>query len=254
MIIEDAHRIGLAQLYQLKGRIGRGPRQAYAYITYPAQKLLSEDSLKRLKTIRDFTSFGSGYKIALRDLQIRGAGNILGLSQSGHFGEVGYEMYARILSEVLSSSAGQEPEKTISTEIDLLINAFIPQQYIANEAQRIDLYHQIARLHSLSEADLLKKSLTDRYGAVPKAVENLLQIGYIKNFAHALDIEKIVQEKTVIKILPAASFDTLLLEPLYKRYPYRIVKNKGLHYLHFENKLFLLRFSMCKHFSMRYIP
>ena len=238
MIIEDAHRIGLAQLYQLKGRIGRGPRQAYAYITYPAQKLLSEDSLKRLKTIRDFTSFGSGYKIALRDLQIRGAGNILGLSQSGHFGEVGYEMYARILSEVLSSSAGQEPEKTINTEIDLLINAFIPQQYIADETQRIDLYHQIARLHSLSEADLLKKSLTDRYGALPKAVENLLQIGYIKNFAHALDIEKIVQEKTVIKMLPAASFDTLLLEPLYKRYPYRIVKNKGLHYLHFENKLF----------------
>ncbi len=202
MIIEDAHRIGLAQLYQLKGRIGRGPRQAYAYITYPAQKLLSEDSLKRLKTIRDFTSFGSGYKIALRDLQIRGAGNILGLSQSGHFGEVGYEMYARILSEVLSSSAGQEPEKTISTEIDLLINAFIPQQYIANEAQRIDLYHQIARLHSLSEADLLKKSLTDRYGAVPKAVENLLQIGYIKNFAHALDIEKIVQEKPLSKYFP----------------------------------------------------
>ena len=147
-------------------------------------------------------------------------------------------MYARILSEVLSSSAGQEPEKTINTEIDLLINAFIPQQYIADETQRIDLYHQIARLHSLSEADLLKKSLTDRYGALPKAVENLLQIGYIKNFAHALDIEKIVQEKTVIKMLPAASFDTLLLEPLYKRYPYRIVKNKGLHYLHFENKLF----------------
>lgn len=238
MIIEDAHRIGLAQLYQLKGRIGRGPRQAYAYITYPADKLLSEDAQKRLKTIQDFTSFGSGYKIALRDLQIRGAGNVLGLSQSGHFGEVGYEMYTRILSEVLSSSAGKEPEKTVNTEIDLLINAFIPQQYISDEAQRMELYQQIASLDALSEVSTLKKSLIDRYGPLPQSAENLLQIGYIKNYARALDIEKIMQEKTTIKVLPAPSFDTLLLEPLHRMYPFRIVKSKNLHHLHFENELF----------------
>ena len=238
MIIEDAHRIGLAQLYQLKGRIGRGPRQAYAYITYPAQKLLSEDAQKRLKTIRDFTSFGSGYKIALRDLQIRGAGNILGLSQSGHFGEVGYEMYARILSEVLSSSVGKEPEKIVNTEIDLLMNAFIPQEYVSNEAQRMELYQQIAALSSSAEAATLKKSLTDRYGPLPQPADNLLQIGYIKNFAHQLHIEKIAQEQTTIKFLPAPSFDTLLLQPLHKIFPFRIVKSKRIDYLHFENDRF----------------
>lgn len=240
MIIEDAHKMGLSQLYQLKGRVGRSDRQAYAYITYPQNKVLPVDAQKRLKAIQDYTSFGSGHKIAMRDLQIRGAGNILGLSQSGHFGDVGYEMYARILKEVLSEAKGIEQEELNYTEIDLHVNAYVPEHYIPSSTQRMDLYKDIALLQTHQQISSLRDILTDRYGKLPYATENLLQIGYLRNFAQELGIDKIKQEKNIIKVIPYSTFDTTILQTLYKTCSFKIVTTKKqVNEIHFNNTSYL---------------
>ncbi len=240
MIIEDAHKMGLSQLYQLKGRVGRSDRQAYAYITYPQNKVLPIDAQKRLKAIRDYTSFGSGHKIALRDLQIRGAGNILGLSQSGHFGDVGYEMYSRILKEVLSEAKGIEPQEITYSEIDLHVNAYVPEHYVSSSTQRMELYRDIALLATPQQISSLREALVDRYGKLPYATENLLQIGYIRNQAQNLGIEKIKQEKNIIKMIPLATFDTTVLQELYKTCSFKVITTKKqVNELHFNNTSYL---------------
>lgn len=240
MIIEDAHKMGLSQLYQLKGRVGRSDRQAYAYITYPPNKILPQDAEKRLKAIKDFTSFGSGHKIALRDLQIRGAGNILGLDQSGHFGDVGYEMYSRILKEVILQAKGIKAEEDKYTEIDLLINAYVPEHYIPSSSQRMELYKDIASIESKQHMEELKLSLTDRYGKIPIATDNLLLIGYLKNLACNLDIEKIKQDKNIIKIIPYITFDASVLTKLYKNFTFKVITTKKQNNeIHFNNTTLL---------------
>ncbi len=240
MIIEDAHKMGLAQLYQLKGRVGRSDRQAYAYITYPQNKILPVDAQKRLKAIRDYTSFGSGHKIALRDLQIRGAGNILGLSQSGHFGDVGYEMYSRILKEVLNEAKGITQQEPLYAEIDLHVNAYVPEHYIASSAQRMELYRDIALLETPQQISSLRENIADRYGKLPYATENLLQIGYLRNLAQTLGIEKIKQEKNMIKMIPSAVFDTSILQELYKTCSFKVITTKKqVNELHFNNTSYL---------------
>ena len=194
IIIEDADRLGLAQLYQIRGRVGRSDKGAYAYITYRKNKILSEVSERRLKAIKEFTEFGSGFKIALRDLEIRGAGNILGPEQHGHMEAVGYEMYCKLLDEAVKELQGAEVEKDFEIQIDLKVSAFIPNEYILNTAQKIETYQEIANIEKEEQIAEMVDELIDRYGELPNEMINLLEVARIKCYARNLKIYKIEQK------------------------------------------------------------
>ena len=191
IIVENADRFGLAQLYQIRGRVGRSNRQAYSYITYRKDKIISEDANKRLKAIKEFTEFGSGFKIATRDLQIRGAGSLFGEFQSGHMEQVGYDMYTRLLNEVIKEEKGEKVEETIDVTIDLNVSAFIPENYIEDSSQKIEIYQDIANCRTEEDLQNIIDEIIDRYGNMPDEVNNLIEISRIKNLA---------REKQVIKI------------------------------------------------------
>ena len=200
IIIEDADRLGLSQLYQIRGRVGRSDKNAYAYITYRRNKILSEASEKRLKAIKEFTEFGSGFKIALRDLEIRGAGNILGPEQHGHMEAVGYEMYCKLLEEAVKEIQGEEVTEEVDTQIDLNITAYIPDTYIENINQKIEVYQDIANINDESEIIDVTDELIDRYGELPEESVNLLEIARIKIYARALKILSIKQNNKNVVI------------------------------------------------------
>ncbi len=192
MIIQDADRMGLSQLYQLRGRVGRSNRLAYAYLMYKRDKMLRETAEKRLQTIREFTEFGSGFKIALRDLEIRGAGNLLGAEQHGHMEAVGYDMYCRLLAEEVQTLKGEAPrEEAFETSVDLNISAFIPDFYIKNQQQRMLMYKKIAGIRTMEEYYDMQEELEDRYGDLPKSVQLLLEVVLVKAEAHTLGIRSI---------------------------------------------------------------
>ena len=195
IIIQDADRMGLSQLYQLRGRVGRSNRIAYAYLLYRRDKILREEAEKRLQTIREFTEFGSGFKIAMRDLEIRGAGNLLGAEQHGHMEAVGYDMYCRLLEEEVQNLKGEAPrEESFETAIDLNISAFIPDFYIKNQEQRMELYKKIAGIRNMDEYYDMQEELEDRYGDLPKAVQLLLEVVLVKAEAHEMGIVSITQK------------------------------------------------------------
>lgn len=201
LIVEQADRMGLSQLYQLKGRIGRSDRQSYAYFTYDRSKVLSEISEKRLKAIRDFTEFGSGYKIAMRDLELRGAGNLLGESQSGHIESIGYELYVRMLEEAVSRAKGEA--KTVHAgdiNVDVKVSAFIPDEYIPQSSDKIMMYRQIASIENEEEYSKIVEELLDRFGDPPESVENLLDIALIKRWASDLEFSRIKETKEAIEL------------------------------------------------------
>lgn len=191
MIIHDSDNLGLSQLYQLRGRVGRSGRNAYAFLMYKRDRLLKEVAEKRLQTIRDFTDLGSGYKIALKDLEIRGAGNILGMSQHGHMEAVGYEMYCKLLNQAVLRQKGEETEEEFTTAVDLDVDAFIPPEYILNELQKLDTYKRIAGLDSPDEIKEMRGELKDRFGAIPPSAENLINIAALRITAHDLYISEI---------------------------------------------------------------
>lgn len=201
IIIEDADKMGLAQLYQLRGRVGRSNKMAYAYLTYRRDKSLSEVAQKRLSAIREFTEFGSGFKIAMRDLQIRGAGNILGSQQHGHIDAVGYDMYYKILQEAVDELNGVAPKEEINCLIELDVDAHIPESYISNQEQRIDAYKKIASIEDEADYYDIIDELTDRYGDIPKSAMNVITIAAIKAEAIAQGIFEISQkdENVIIK-------------------------------------------------------
>jgi transcription-repair coupling factor (superfamily II helicase) len=196
IIVEDADRMGLAQLYQLRGRVGRSNRLAYAYITYKKDKVLSEVAEKRLQAIKEFTEFGSGFKIAMRDLQIRGAGNLLGAQQHGNIDLVGYDMYVRLLSEAINELRGTAPEEEQEVEIsvDLKVSAYIDNSYIGDENQKIEMYKKIASIQDEEDMLDIRDELIDRYGEIPEAVESLIQIAHLKVLAKKCGFSSI-QEK-----------------------------------------------------------
>ena len=199
IIVENADRLGLAQLYQIRGRVGRSDRQAYAYVTYKRDKLLSEVADKRLKAIREFTEFGSGFKIAMRDLEIRGAGSILGEVQHGHMDQVGYETYCKLLDEVVKEMQGIEVKEEKEIQIDLQISCYIPESYIEDGKQKIEIYQDIALIRDEAGAEDVIDEITDRFGTMPKEVENLIEVARIKMLAKEAEIIKIVQkEKSVL--------------------------------------------------------
>lgn len=191
MIIHDSDNMGLSQLYQLRGRVGRSNRTAYAFLMYKKDKMLKEVAEKRLAAIREFTDLGSGFKIAMRDLEIRGAGNILGSSQHGHMQAVGYDLYCKMLNEAVKTLKGIPTREDFVTTVDLDVDAFIPPSYIVNEVQKLDIYKRIAGIENQNECDDMKEELLDRFGEVPEAVENLLRIAMIRVAAHKLYVTEI---------------------------------------------------------------
>ena len=193
LIIEDADHLGLAQLHQIRGRVGRSSRRAYAYLTYRRGKVLTEVAAKRLSAIREFAEFGSGFKIAMRDLEIRGAGNVLGPEQSGFLVSVGYDMYLKLLEEAVLEQKGEAPKVPAECSADLTVAASIPDRYVPSPEQRMDLYRRIARIRSEAEADDLVDELVDRYGDPPRPVNNLISVALLRAAAAKCGITEIAQ-------------------------------------------------------------
>lgn len=195
MIIHDSDQMGLSTLYQLRGRVGRSNRNAYAFLMYKRDKVLKEVAEKRLAAIREFTDLGSGFKIAMRDLEIRGAGNLLGRRQHGHLEAVGYDLYCKMLNDAVKQLKGERSVEDINTLIDMDVDAFIPQSYIVNEYQKLDIYKRIATVETEEEKEDMKMELLDRFGQLPKSVDNLFRIALIKSMAHKLYITEIKGRK-----------------------------------------------------------
>ena len=201
MIIHDADQLGLSQMYQLRGRVGRSNRMAYAFLMYRRDKLLREVAEKRLAAIREFTDLGSGFKIAMRDLEIRGAGNLLGAEQHGHMEAVGYDLYCKMLNEAVKHLKGELEEEPYVTTIDLNVDAFIPSGYIPNEYQKLDIYKRIASIENEEEMDDMLEELIDRFGDVPKKVQQLLTIALLKAFAHSIYVTSVEQKGEALRFV-----------------------------------------------------
>ena len=201
LIICDAERLGLSQLYQLRGRVGRSNRNAYAFLMYRKDRILKEEAEKRLHAIREFTDLGSGVRIAMRDLEIRGAGNLLGAEQHGHMEAVGYDLYCKMLSEAVREAKGEQPREDFETTVDLAVSAYIPPEYIPEEGQKLDMYKRIAGIEDAEEAEDMLDEMVDRFGDPPRSVQNLLKIALIKAMMHRVYVSEIRQGEDEIRLL-----------------------------------------------------
>lgn len=191
LIVFDAERFGLSQLYQLRGRVGRSSRQAYAYFTFRPNRILSETAQQRLSAIREFTEFGSGFRIAMRDLEIRGAGNILGPEQHGHLETIGYEMYCRLIEEAMREVQGETITSELETRVDLRVNAYLPETYITDEHQRMEMYRRIAALSSDADREDIIDELIDRFGDMPEVVNTLLDVSQLRYLCNREGISQV---------------------------------------------------------------
>lgn len=225
IIVENADRLGLSQLYQIRGRVGRSDIQGYSYIMYKKDKLLSEVADKRLKAIKEFTEFGSGFKIAMRDLEIRGAGSILGELQHGHMEQVGYDMYCKLLDQVVREMKGEEPkrEEDIDVQIELNVSSYIPDEFIDDSNLKIEIYQNIALCRNEEEIKDIIDELIDRYGNLPTEIENLIEIARIRNISRDKHINKISQNnEKIIFYFNEKDFDFSVVDKLIKIYGIRI--------------------------------
>lgn len=200
IIIENADKMGLAQLYQLRGRVGRSNRAAYAYLTYHRDKILSDVASKRLGAVKEFTEFGSGFKIAMRDLEIRGAGNILGPEQHGHMDAVGYDMYCKLLKESVDEAQGIKVEENTDVAIDIRIDAYLPEGYIRNHNRRIEIYKKIAAVETEDDRFEIEDELIDRFGDIPKPVLNIIAVAAMKPLARECGIYEISQSSSALNL------------------------------------------------------
>ena len=225
MIIHDADKLGLSQLYQLRGRVGRSNRLAYAFLLYKRNTVLREVAEKRLAAIREFTELGSGFKIAMKDLEIRGAGNLLGAQQSGHMESVGYDLYCKMLNEAVVELKGGTPtEETFETTVDMDIDAFIPASYIKNEMQKLEIYKRIAAIDGDEAYDEMTDELLDRYGELPRQAQNLLNIALLRTQAHAAGITQVIQkgQETKFVMYKRAKVDINRIPPLLEKYKHKL--------------------------------
>jgi transcription-repair coupling factor (superfamily II helicase) len=202
LIIENADKFGLAQLHQIRGRVGRSSRRAYAYFTFSKGKALTEIATKRLSAIKEYTEFGAGFKVALRDLEIRGAGNILGAEQHGHLQTVGYDMYMKLLNEAILEEKGESPKVKKECAVDLNVNAYVPESYIKVASQRIDVYKKIALIENQLDMQDITDELLDRYGDLPKSVLELLKVALLRKQASDAGISKIERRTANVLIYP----------------------------------------------------
>jgi transcription-repair coupling factor (superfamily II helicase) len=220
LIIEDADRLGLAQLHQIRGRVGRSPRRAYAYMTYRQGKILTEVATKRLSAIREFAAFGSGFKIAMRDLEIRGAGNLLGPEQSGYMVTVGYDMYLKLLEEAVLEEKGETPPQKTECSADLAVSSHIPESYVPSPEQRMDLYRRIASIRSEEDGDDVMDELLDRYGDPPPGVTALVSVALLRTEAGKVGISDIAQKgdhlNFLLRTLDLQKVSALCAKPSYK--------------------------------------
>ena len=221
IIIENAERYGLAELYQLRGRVGRSNRRAYAYLLVPPDTELSEVARKRLAALKEFSDLGAGFKIAALDLELRGAGNLLGGEQHGHINAVGFDMYVRLLEETVRELKGEEVPAEIHSSLNLGLDMRIPADYIADENQRLRAYRQIANAGTPADRERVEKELEDRYGPVPDAVRNLLEYSGLKTSAEKLGIEAIDRRHTMlnVKFHPETHIDPARLMSLVSHSP-----------------------------------
>ncbi|MFQ7694781.1 MAG: TRCF domain-containing protein, partial [Christensenellales bacterium] len=195
LIIYDADHFGLGQLYQMRGRVGRSNRLAYAYFTVRPGKVLSETAQKRLDAIREFTEFGSGFRIAMRDLELRGAGNLLGPQQSGHLANIGYDLYCKLLEEAVLEAQGEapKPNRDVETRMDVHVNAYLPAEYVTGDKQRLEVYKRIASITTAAQRDDVEEELVDRFGDEPLCVANLVAVAYLKAMCAKLGIDRVNQ-------------------------------------------------------------
>ena len=228
IIVENADRMGLAQLYQIRGRVGRSDRQGYAYITYKRDKLLSEIADKRLKAIKEFTEFGSGFKIAMRDLEIRGAGSLLGEIQSGHLEQVGYDTYCNLLDEVVKEMQGEEVKPEIDVQIDLDATCYIPDEYISDSSQKIEIYQDIALCKNEEDIQNVIDEMIDRFGNMPSEIENLIEIARIKILCKKLNISKVQGKRSFAVFTFELGEFNIDVNELAKNYRNRIKFSQGL--------------------------
>lgn len=229
MIINDADKMGLSQLYQLRGRVGRTNKIAYCYLTYRKDKILTEVAEKRLKAIKDFTELGSGFKIALKDLEIRGAGNIMGSSQHGHMATIGYDLYCRMLEDTIKLIKGEIEKEPVETSVDIKIDAYIPDTYIEDEVQKIEVYKKIASISSYDDMMDMTEELVDRFSDIPASVINLMEIAYIRSMGKTLGIEEMKEtgEELILKFEDAKSLDEKLFKSVIDKYRKQIVFRYG---------------------------
>lgn len=229
IIVENAERLGLSQLYQIRGRVGRSNRQAYAYITYKRNKLLSEVADKRLKAIKEFTEFGSGFKIAMRDLEIRGAGSMLGEVQHGHMEQVGYDTYCKLLDEVMKETQGIQVQEEKDVQIDLNISSYIPDDFIKDSSQKIEIYQNIALCRTEEDIQNVIDEIIDRYGRMPNEVENLIEIVRIKELARQKNVVKIVQRmENIVFYYESGKYPENMVNNLVQKYGNRIRFSTGI--------------------------
>lgn len=229
MIIYDADKFGLSQLYQLRGRVGRSNRIAYAYLTYRKDKVLTEVAEKRLKAIKDFTELGSGFKIAMRDLEIRGAGNIIGAAQHGHMASIGYDLYCRMLEDTIKLVRGEIDREPFETTVDLKVDAYIPSNYIGDEIQKIEVYKKIASVDSKEAMMDIQEELEDRFSDIPDSVDNLMNIAYMKALANKIGIQEIKEKPTEV-LIKFASKDLInpdLVRGIMNKYNRKIIFKIG---------------------------
>ncbi|WP_295582732.1 transcription-repair coupling factor [uncultured Oscillibacter sp.] len=228
LIIEDADKMGLAQLHQIRGRIGRSARRAYAYLTYRRGKVLQEVAAKRLAAIREYVEFGSGFKIAMRDLEIRGAGNLLGPEQSGYLMSVGYDLYLKLLEEAVLEERGEERQIETECSADLTVNANIPERYVSSPEQRMDLYRRIAAIRSDEDASDLLDEMLDRYGEAPKSVLALLDVALLRAAAAKAGVADISQKRDVLRFqLALFRPEALVAVCGQSKYKYRLTLAAG---------------------------
>lgn len=228
IIIHDADRLGLSQLYQIRGRVGRSNRTSYAFLMYRRDKLLKEEAEKRLQAIREFTELGSGIKIAMRDLELRGAGNILGAEQHGHMEAVGYDLYCKLLNEAVLALKGEQQE-AFETVVDCDIDAYIPASYIKNEFQKLDIYKRISGIESQDEYMDMQDELIDRFGEIPRPVENLLLIAQLKAMAHRAGVTEVSvnRQEITLKMYKSAKIDVKQIPEFVNDYREMLIFRTG---------------------------
>jgi transcription-repair coupling factor (superfamily II helicase) len=199
--VDNAHRLGLSQLHQLRGRVGRSPRRAYAYFTYPKSKTLTAVQRKRLEAIREYAEFGAGFRIALRDLELRGAGNLLGAQQHGHLDAIGYDLYVKLLERAVLEEKGETVAEKPECIVNLSFDACLPERYVKSPTQRMSLYKRISLIATQYDLDDMTDELLDRYGDLPQAAANLLEIAHIRSLAQNAGITQLRQNGTELFIV-----------------------------------------------------
>jgi transcription-repair coupling factor (superfamily II helicase) len=223
LVVDRADLMGLGQLHQLRGRVGRAGQRAYAYLFFPPERSLSEEAYERLKTIGEHTELGSGFKIAMRDLEIRGAGNLLGESQSGHIAAVGYDLYVQMVSEAVAELKGEEVREPAEIKLDLPLHANLPPDYVAKEELRLEAYRRLAAVTTHQEVDDIENEWLDRYGPVPKPAAALLEVAHLRAECARTGVREVAVARDVARLGPLALKTSQTIR-IQRRYPKAVYK------------------------------